>query len=314
MSSIELGRAPTPGEVGPALIVENLVVRYSATVAVDGMSMTAETSQVTALLGPNGAGKTTTVEVVCGLRPATSGRVRLLGAAPGSRQVAERIGVMLQQGGLYPTARPLEWLTYLARLYPSHADPSALLALVGIDPSTRTTTRRLSGGEQQRVKLAAALLPNPEFLILDEPTAGLDPLARRNLLEAIGARRDSGTSILLTTHQLSDVETLADRVIVIAGGRIVADGTVSELTGADDAMSFGSRPGLDLTDLAAALPASYRVREVRAGSYVVHGPPTPQIMAAITAWCAQKGLMATDLAVGQRTLEQIVIDAGLEQP
>ncbi|MSW43799.1 MAG: ATP-binding cassette domain-containing protein [Actinobacteria bacterium] len=274
--------------------------------------MTAEASQVTALLGPNGAGKTTTVEVACGLRTATSGQVRLLGAKPGSRAVAERIGVMLQQGGLYPTARPLEWLQYLARLYPSHADPSELLDLVGIDPATRTTTRRLSGGEQQRVKLAAALLPNPEFLILDEPTAGLDPLARRNLLEAIGARRDAGMSILLTTHQLSDVEALADRVVVIAGGRIVAEGTVSELTGANDAMSFRATPGLDLTSLAAALPDASRVQEPRPGSYVVHGPPSPQVMAAITAWCAQQGVMATDLAVGQRTLEQIVIDAGSE--
>ena len=304
---------PRPDAEGPALVIESLVVRYGATVAVNGLSMTAETSQVTALLGPNGAGKTTTVEVVCGLRAATSGHVRLLGAEPGTRAVAERIGVMLQQGGLYPTARPLEWLKYLARLYPSHADPSALLELVGIDPSTRTTTRRLSGGEQQRVKLAAALLPNPEFLILDEPTAGLDPLARRNLLQAIGERRDAGASILLTTHQLGDVETLADRVVVIAGGRIVAEGTVTELTGADDAMSFSARPGLSLTELAASLPDSYRAREARPGSYVVHGPPTPLVMAAITTWCARQGLMATDLAVGQRTLEQIVIDAGLEQ-
>jgi ABC-2 type transport system ATP-binding protein len=294
-------------------VIEDLVVRYGDAVAVDGLSMTAGASQVTALLGPNGAGKTTTVEVACGLRTATSGSVRLLGSEPGTLAVAERIGVMLQQGGLYPTARPLEWLRYLARLYPSHADPSELLDLVGIDPSTRTTTRRLSGGEQQRVKLAAALLPNPEFLILDEPTAGLDPLARRNLLEAIAQRRDAGTSILLTTHQLSDVETLADRVVVIAGGRIVAEGTVADLIGANDAMSFTGPPRLDLTGLAAGLPNGFRVEEEpRPGSYVVHGPPSPQVMAAITAWCAEQGVMATDLAVGRRTLEQIVIDAGSE--
>ena len=296
----------------PALVIEDLVVRYGDAVAVDGLSMMAGASQVTALLGPNGAGKTTTVEVACGLRTATSGSVRLLGSEPGTLAVAERIGVMLQQGGLYPTAKPLEWLRYLARLYPSHADPSDLLDLVGIDPSTRTTTRRLSGGEQQRVKLAAALLPNPEFLILDEPTAGLDPLARRNLLEAIAQRRDAGTSILLTTHQLSDVETLADRVVVIAGGRIVAEGTVADLIGANDAMSFTGPPRLDLTGLAAGLPNGFRVEEPRPGSYVVHGPPSPQVMAAITAWCAEHGVMATDLAVGRRTLEQIVIDAGSE--
>jgi len=296
----------------PALVIEDLVVRYGDVVAVDGVSMTARTSQVTALLGPNGAGKTTTVEVACGLRSATGGTVRLLGAEPGTRAVTERVGVMLQQGGLYPTARPLEWLKYLARLYPTHADPSELLDLVGIDPSTRTTTRRLSGGEQQRVKLAAALLPNPEFLILDEPTAGLDPLARRNLLDALAQRRDAGTSILLTTHQLSDVEALADHVVVIARGHVVAEGTVADLTGADDAMSFSGPPRLDLTGLAATLPGDFRVEEIRPGNYVAHGPPSPQVMAAITTWCAEQGVMATDLAVGRRTLEQIVIDAGSE--
>ena len=294
----------------PALSIEHLVVLYGASVAVDGVSMTADASKVTALLGPNGAGKTTTIEVACGLRAATSGTVRLLGSEPGTRAVSQRIGVMLQQGGLYPTARPLEWLNYLANLYTNHADPSELLELVGIDPSTRTTTRRLSGGEQQRVKLAAALLPNPEFLILDEPTAGLDPLARRNLLEALAARRDAGTSILLTTHQLTDVETLADHVVVIAGGHVIAEGTVAELTGANDAMSFTGPPRLDLARLAGSLPGGFRAEEVRPGYYVVHGPPSPQVMAIITTWCADQGIMATDLAVGRRTLEQIVIDAG----
>ena len=296
----------------PALVIEDLVVRYGDAVAVNGVSMTADASHVTALLGPNGAGKTTTVEVACGLRAATSGRVRLLGAEPGTRAVARRVGVMLQQGGLYPTARPLEWLTYLARLYPTHADPSELLDLVGIDPSTRTTTRRLSGGEQQRVKLAAALLPNPEFLILDEPTAGLDPLARRNLLEALAQRRDAGTSILLTTHQLNDVEALADHVVVIASGHVIAEGTVANLTGANDAMSFTGPPRLDLTGLAGTLPGGFRAEEARPGNYVVHGPPSPQVMAAITSWCAEQGVMATDLTVGRRKLEQIVMDAGSE--
>ena len=108
----------------PALSIEHLVVLYGASVAVDGVSMTADASKVTALLGPNGAGKTTTIEVACGLRAATSGTVRLLGGEPGTRAVSQRIGVMLQQGGLYPTARPLEWLNYLAHLYANHADPS----------------------------------------------------------------------------------------------------------------------------------------------------------------------------------------------
>ena len=271
--------------------------------------MMAAVGAVTALLGPNGAGKSSTIEVVAGLRAAAGGSVRLLGCDPADPAVKPRIGVMLQQGGLYPTARPLEWLQYLARLYPRHADPSELLELVGIDPATRTTTRRLSGGEQQRVKLAAALLPEPEFLILDEPTAGLDPLARRNLLEAIGRRRDNGTSILLTTHQLDDVENLADHVVVVAAGRVVAAGTLDELTGAHDAVSFGAPMHLDTAPLALSLGVDYRVEEPMPGRYLVHGAPTPRVMAGVTAWCSDHGVMAEGLIVGRASLEQIVIDA-----
>lgn len=293
----------------PALVIESLVVRHGTKVAVDGISVTAPTGKVTALLGPNGAGKTSTAEVVAGLRRPSAGRVRVLDLDPQDPALKPRIGVMLQTGGLYPTARPLEWLRYLARLYPQHDDPRALLERVGIDPATRTTTRRLSGGEQQRVKLAAALLPRPSFLLLDEPTAGLDPLARRSLVDTLRALRDDGVSILLTTHQLVDVTDLADRVIVMAGGRLHAEGTLDELMGTHDALRFRGPRHLDTQTLAAALPVGYRVEESRGGHYVVHGEPTPQAMAAVTAWCAQHGVLATDIGTGHRSLEDILIDA-----
>ncbi len=295
----------------PALDIRDLVVQYGDVTAVDGVSLQAASGSVTALLGPNGAGKTSTIEVACGLRSATGGSVRLFDKAPDDPSVKARIGVMLQQGGLYPTARPLEWLQYLARLYPRHGDPAALLALVGIDPATKTTTRRLSGGEQQRVKLAAALLPEPDFLMLDEPTAGLDPIARRGLLDAIRERRAAGVSILLTTHQLGDVQDLADHVVVIAAGIVIAAGSIAELTGAEDAVSFTGPMHLNTATLGGALGEEYRVEESSPGRYVVHGRPSPQVMASVTAWCAQHGVMAGDLAVGHRTLEQIVIDAGV---
>lgn len=298
-----------PGVSTPALQIESLVVRYGARLAVDGISTTAAVGQVTALLGPNGAGKTSTVEVISGLRRPTSGTVRVLGLAPDDAELKPRIGVMLQNGGLYPTARPLEWLRYLARLYPQHDDPRELLERVGLDPATRTTARRLSGGEQQRLKLAAALLPRPHFLVLDEPTAGLDPLARRALVNTVRALRDGGVSILLTTHQLLDVVDLADRIIVMAGGRLHAEGTLDELTGTHDALRFLGPRHLDTATLAAALPEGYGVEEPRGGHYVVHGAPTPQAMAAVTAWCAQHGVLATDISVGHRSLEDILIAA-----
>ncbi len=291
------------------LQVENLVIRYGSTSAVDGISFSVSAGQVTALVGPNGAGKTSTVEVCTGLRAATSGSVALFGRSPADAASRSRIGVMLQMGGLYPTAKPLEWLTYLAKLYPDPADPITLLTTLGIDPATKTTTRRLSGGEQQRVKLAAALLPNPELLFLDEPTAGLDPAARRDLLAALGALSDLGTAIVLTTHQLGDVEEIADFVLVMVAGKIVASGTVDALTGATDITSFRATSGLDLNGLTSALGAQFQVVEIKPGHYEVRGQASPQLLADITKWCAATGIRATEIRSGGRTLEDIVIAA-----
>ena len=274
----------------------------------DELSFQAEAGQISAILGPNGAGKSSTIEVACNLRAADSGRVLLFGLPPDSPLVRPRMGVMLQSGGLYPTARPLEWLEYLVKLYPQHDDPGDLLSAVGIDPGTRTQTRRLSGGEQQRVKLAAALLGRPELLFLDEPTAGLDALARRNLLDLLKERRSTGAAIVLTTHMLPDVEDLADRITVISHGKVAMRGTLAELTGSGNALSFGGPSGLDCQGLAESLPAGYSVQETQAGKYVVTGTPTPEIMAGITAWSARQGVMVSDLGIGDRTLEELLID------
>ncbi len=291
------------------LQVENLVIRYGSTSAVDNISFSVVAGEIAALVGPNGAGKTSTVEVCTGLRAATSGSVALFGRSPADAASRSRIGVMLQTGGLYPTAKPLEWLTYLAKLYPDPADPITLLTTLGIDPATKTTTRRLSGGEQQRVKLAAALLPNPALLFLDEPTAGLDPKARRELLAALGALRDLGTAIVLTTHQLGDVEEIADFVLVMVAGKIVASGTVAALTGAADITSFRATSGLELNGLTSALGAQFQVMEIKPGQYEVRGQASPQLLADITKWCAATGIQATEIRSGGRTLEDIVIAA-----
>lgn len=293
----------------PAITIDELVVRYGTRTAVDGLSLTAGVGRITALLGPNGAGKTSTVEAICGIRHIAAGSIEILGRSADDPRTRVELGVMLQNGGFYATAKPAEWLRYLARLYPLPRPVEEVLDLVGIDPAARTTMRRMSGGEQQRVKLAAALLPNPKALILDEPTAGLDPLGRRNLLNALGRLRDEGVGILLTTHVLPDVEELADHVVVLSNGRLLAQGSVAELTGSTSALTFRGPVGLDTRSLVAALPSGYRAEEQRSGRYIVFGEPTPHVMASVTAWCAQHGVLATELTIGDRTLEQILIDA-----
>ena len=278
---------------------------YGTTEAVRGISFSAVTGQVTSLVGPNGAGKTSTLEACTGIRPVSAGQIRVLGSPPG--QQSARVGTMLQSGGLYPSARPLEWLTYLARLYPKSADPRELLELVGIDPMTRTTARRMSGGEQQRLKFAAALLPRPDILFLDEPTAGMDPQARRSLIGIIDDLRSAGVAVLLTTHVLADIEELADRVIVLRHGVIERSGTLAELRGEASSLSFDARSGLDLVDLMHGLPDGYTVTEATSGKYIVDGEPTPSVLAAITTWLAEHNEATAGIRVGKLSLEDLII-------
>ena len=278
---------------------------YGTTEAVRGISFSAVTGQVTSLVGPNGAGKTSTLEACTGIRPVSAGQIRVLGSPPG--QQSARVGTMLQSGGLYPSARPLEWLTYLARLYPKSADPRELLELVGIDPMTRTTARRMSGGEQQRLKFAAALLPRPDILFLDEPTAGMDPQARRSLIGIIDDLRSAGVAVLLTTHVLADIEELADRVIVLRHGVIERSGTLAELRGEASSLSFDARSGLDMVDLMHGLPDGYTVTEVTSGKYIVDGEPTPSVLAAITTWLAEHNEATAGIRVGKLSLEDLII-------
>jgi len=297
----------TPRRLGPvsALEVDELRISYGPVEAVRGISFDAEAGRITALVGPNGAGKTSTLEACTGVREVTSGSIRVLGQSPGSRSA--RVGTMLQSGGLYPTARPLEWLTYLARLYPDARDPRELLDLVGLDPSSRTTARRMSGGEQQRLKFAAALLPRPELLFLDESTAGMDPQARRSLIGVIRDLGSRGVAVVLTTHLIADIEELADHVIVLRGGRIEASGTLSDLRGEGESFTFDARTGLDLIALSDVLPRGYRIHETAHGRYVVDGEPTPQVIASITGWLAERDESTTGIRTGRTSLEELII-------
>lgn len=291
------------------LRVDNLSVRYADILAVDGVSLEVGQGEILAILGANGAGKTSLIEAAVGLRQPSSGSVNTWGGDPTSAPSRGRTGVMLQTGGLYPSVRPLAWLTYLTRLYPNPARPDTLLESVGVNPKGRTVNRRLSGGEQQRVKLAAALLPQPELLYLDEPTAGVDALGRQGLVDIVRAQAASGVAVVLTTHVLADVEDLADRVIVLGHGRVQAEGTMEELTGATTAIRFSAPADLPLGDLSESLGSDYRVTEPTAGAYVVNGPVTPHVLAAVTRWCADRGVLPQGLVTGSRSLIDLLADA-----
>ncbi|HLZ37175.1 MAG TPA: ABC transporter ATP-binding protein, partial [Mycobacteriales bacterium] len=289
----------------PAIEVEGLVKRYGDVRAVDEISFTVPERSVTTLLGPNGAGKTTTVEICEGYRHRDGGRVRVLGLDPDrdARALRPRIGVMLQSGGIYPGARPGEMLHHLAALYADPLDPDALLHRLGLTAARRTPFRRLSGGQAQRLSLAMAIVGRPELVFLDEPTAGLDPQARRAAWELVAELRADGVTVLLTTHHMDEAERLADLVIIIDRGRLVATGSPAALTagGADRQLRFRAPPGLDLDPLLAALPAGTTGKESPAGSYLLEGDVDPAFLAAVTAWCASHGVLPGELRVEQRT-------------
>ncbi|AKU18943.1 ABC transporter ATP-binding protein [Luteipulveratus mongoliensis] len=215
------------------VVVRDLRHRYGSTQALAGMTWSARAGEVTAILGPNGAGKTTMVEMAEGLRRPAEGTVRVLGEDPwhACAEHRARVGVMLQDGGLPGGTRPSRLLTHLSRMYAHPADVPTLVQRLGIGDFDRTTMRRLSGGQRQRVALAAALVGRPQVLFLDEPTAGLDPHARRDVWSLIRETRETGTTVVVTTHSFEEAERVADRVVVVARGRVVADGTVDDVAG-----------------------------------------------------------------------------------
>jgi len=216
-----------------AVLVRELRRSFGPVQAVDGASWEAATGTVTAVLGPNGAGKTTTVECLEGLGHADAGEVRVLGTDPwgAGPDHRARVGVMLQDGGLPTGSRPLPLLRHLAELYAAPADVDDLAHRLGIDGFARTTVRRMSGGQKQRVALAAALLPRPDVLFLDEPTAGLDPHARLDVWDLVRSEAARGACVVLTTHSFEEAERVADRVVIMAAGQVVADGTLAEVRG-----------------------------------------------------------------------------------
>jgi ABC-2 type transport system ATP-binding protein len=296
-----------------AVEVRDLVKAYGSRRAVDGLNLTVPRGAVLALLGPNGAGKTTTIEICEGFRRADAGTVRVLGLDPAadSARLRPSVGVMLQEGvGGYSAASAIELLRLFAAYAAQPHAPESLLAAVGLTEVAGTPVKRLSGGQQQRLSLAMALVGRPELVFLDEPTAGMDPQARRATWDFIRKLRADGVSVVLTTHFLDEAEQLADTVVVMDGGRAVAAGSPAELTraGAEGQIRFQAPPGLRLDSLLAALPAGTHAVEEAAGRYLVSGDVDPQLLATLTAWCAGQGVLAENLAVERRTLEDVFLE------
>ncbi len=303
----------------PLVVVDGLVKRYGSRTVLDGVSLSVGAGELVALLGPNGSGKTTTVEIAEGYRRADGGVVRVLSTDPANGGPAwrARIGLMLQGGGIDPRAQPRETLVQYGRFHASPRDPDELLDLVGLRAVARTRYRRLSGGERQRLGLALALVGRPEAIFLDEPTAGMDPEARAATRGVVGDLRDAGAAILLTSHDLTDVERLADRIFILDGGRIVASGTPAELASRSEPRlrfrldrALSDHETAALTDSLRATHAGLLVTsDGEAGRYRLDGlPPDPGLVAALAAWCATAGRLLVELRTAGGTLEDVYLE------
>jgi ABC-2 type transport system ATP-binding protein len=295
--------------------VTDLTVRYGSTgevTAVDGLTLSAEAGEVLVVLGPNGAGKTSTIESMEGYRRPAGGTISVLGLDPiaDHRQLTELMGVMLQKGGVYPMLGPRHVLDLFARFYPAPLATEDLLDLVSLRSVAATPWRHLSGGEQQRLSLALALIGRPRVAFLDEPTAGVDPEGRLAIRQVVGDLRTQGVCVVLTTHELIEAEKMADRIVIVSAGRVVREGTPSELSSGEGAngITFGAPPGLDTAGLAGELGPGVSVRQTAPGRYRIDGTSGPAATAILATWLAARDATLSDLVTG-RTLEDVYFDA-----
>jgi ABC-2 type transport system ATP-binding protein len=289
-----------------AVVVDQLTVRHGDVVAVDGVSWQAAAGEVTVLLGPNGAGKSSTLDCLEGFSPPDGGRIAVLGLDPqrDHRALTARVGVMLQGGRLMPGIKVGEAAALLCAHHGAKRTPTDLLAMVGMTELAQRPYRALSGGEAQRLALALALAGRPEVVFLDEPTAGVDVSGRQLVRSVLRDLAAAGTAVVVTTHELDEAERVADRVVIIDHGRLVADGTVRELlAGSGDEIRFAAAAGLPIGALAERLACV--VVESSPGDYLVGSAPTPQTIAAVTSWLAELDQPLADLRAGRQRLEDV---------
>lgn len=288
---------------GVSVVVENLTVRYGSLTAVDDVSFTAPTGSVTVILGPNGAGKTSTIEVCEGFRARTAGSVKVLGLDPSTDHSAltRRMGVMLQGGGVYPSARVKDVVGHFCALYGKGVSPTDLIDQVGLAERTKSTWRRLSGGEQQRLSLALALAAQPEVAFLDEPTSGVDIDGRDAIRDIITHLASSGTTVVLASHDMAEAEKVATHAVLFQKGRVVASGVVSELLGVRKRLRFTSTDTIDLVQLGAA--AGSPAHHLGNGVYEIAAESSPRLVGRISQWLAEQQLPLHGIDTGSESLE-----------
>jgi len=288
-----------------AIEVSELRKTYGEIEAVRGISFDVADGEVLALLGPNGAGKTTTVEILEGFRPRTSGSVRVLGSDPAAATAAfrQRIGIVLQSCGIDPYLTAREVLAMHRDYYDRRRDVDEVLALVGLDEKANARVKSLSGGQQRRLDVALGLIGDPDLLFLDEPTTGFDPSARRQAWDIVRNLRSLGKTVLLTTHYMDEAQSLADRVIVIAKGRIVAEGPPASIGGraeAADTVAFSLEPG------SPAPPSPARAGK-QPDSYLFESRNPTADLHALTGWAIAHGIELRDLSVTKPSLEDVYL-------
>jgi ABC-2 type transport system ATP-binding protein len=300
------GTAAAGCSAPPVISVRGLTKHYGGTQAVRGIDLEVRDGEIFAFLGPNGAGKTTTAEILEGFRRPTGGRVSVLGADPAKAGGAwrNRVGVVLQESAPEPGLTVREALRLYAGYYRAPRDVEETIALVGLAGKAGTLGAQLSGGQRRRLDFALALVGDPELIFLDEPTTGFDPSARRSAWQVISGLRALGKTIFLTTHYMDEAEYLADRIAVIAAGRIVAEGTPQTLGARDRtgaAIGFSLPAGLGAGDLPAGLRA---LAEPGPGRRIVlrSQRPLPHLQ-ALAGWARAGGFDLPDLDVHRPTLE-----------
>ena len=299
----------------PAIEIEGLVKRYGSLEAVAGVSLIVEEGEVFALLGPNGAGKTTTVEILEGHRTRDEGSVSVLGVDPasGGRAYRERIGIVLQSSGFDRQLSVAELLRLFAPMYPHPRPVGEVIEIVGLADKADARVKTLSGGQTRRLDLALGIIGDPDLIFLDEPTTGFDPSARRRSWALIDGLRSLGKTILLTTHYMDEAQHLADRVAVLANGRIVAEGTPDEIGGRDAGSArirFALPPGVALGDL----PAPFGTAHLQGGMAEVTVADPTAALHVLTGWAVERSIEVPALTVTRPSLEDVYLALTDEAP
>jgi ABC-2 type transport system ATP-binding protein len=302
------------GRSSPVISVRSLRMSYGTIEAVSGIDLEVHRGEIFAFVGPNGAGKTTTVEILEGFRTRSDGDVSVLGVDPAHAGSAwrARIGVVLQESQPEPELTTGECLSLYAGYYPAPRSVEDTLRLVGLEGSTRCA--RLSGGQRRRLDLALALIGDPDLVFLDEPTTGFDPSARRSAWSVIRSLRDLGKTVFLTTHYMDEAEHLADRIAVMAHGRIIAEGTAATLGGRDRqsaTIRFTLPAGVEIADLPAMVGDCISATW---GSRVEARAPRPKwLLGALATWAGFRRLEIRELEVTRPSLEDIYLQLTGEQ-